>query len=76
MDEAGAIHQLDLLGALLSGAETLLLVGDHHQLPPQTHKDFSATKRHTYGTSHMEILIERQGYCSLFSLLFSTWNRV
>ena len=34
LDEAASTHKLDLLGATMCGAKTLLLVGDHHQLGP------------------------------------------
>eukprot|EP00854_Cymbomonas_tetramitiformis_P032809 gene32809-41794_t len=34
LDEAGAMLEPDALGTLLHGAKAVLLVGDHHQLPP------------------------------------------
>eukprot|EP00927_Polykrikos_kofoidii_P026979 TRINITY_DN23904_c0_g1_i1.p1 TRINITY_DN23904_c0_g1~~TRINITY_DN23904_c0_g1_i1.p1 ORF type:complete len:1202 (-),score=289.10 TRINITY_DN23904_c0_g1_i1:89-3694(-) len=34
LDEAGAMLEPDAIGTLLHGAEAVLLVGDHYQLPP------------------------------------------
>eukprot|EP00976_Prorocentrum_cordatum_P019688 398723-Prorocentrum_minimum.AAC.1 len=49
----------DALGCLLHGAKGLLLVGDHHQLPPFTKWQGAARER--YNVSLMERLVGGSG---------------
>lgn len=56
LDEAGAMHELDVLGALLCCASNVLLVGDHHQLPPAVSLHFKG--HDDYRRSTMQRLIE------------------
>ena len=52
LDEAGALLEPDAMGCLLHGARALLLVGDHHQLPPFT--KWPGAEREHYNVSLME----------------------
>ena len=54
IDEAGAMLEPDTIGCLLHGARALLLVGDHHQLPPFT--KWREADRNGYSVSLMERL--------------------
>ena len=61
LDEAGAMNEIDILGALMTSASSLVLVGDHLQLPPfsRLHKE----DHPTYNISLMQQLIESGIIC-------------
>eukprot|EP00931_Biecheleriopsis_adriatica_P036812 TRINITY_DN2115_c2_g1_i1.p1 TRINITY_DN2115_c2_g1~~TRINITY_DN2115_c2_g1_i1.p1 ORF type:complete len:972 (+),score=289.16 TRINITY_DN2115_c2_g1_i1:76-2991(+) len=59
LDEAGAMLEPDTIGTLLHGADALLLVGDHHQLPPFTR--WRDAERWQYNVSLMERLSGSHG---------------
>jgi len=54
LDEAGAMHQLDVLGALISGPKMVVMVGDHLQLRPVVENP----KPRSYSTSYDRSLLE------------------
>lgn len=58
LDEAGAMLEPDAIGCLLHGAKALLLVGDHHQLPPFSKWDGASDAK--YNVSLMERLSRRK----------------
>ena len=58
LDEAGSMLEPDAIGCLIHGAKALLLVGDHHQLPPFT--KWVGAEAEKYNVSLMERLARKK----------------
>lgn len=58
LDEAGSMLEPDAIGCLIHGAKALLLVGDHHQLPPFT--KWVGAEAAKYNVSLMERLARKK----------------
>jgi len=76
LDEAGAMHELDVLGTLLCGARSVVFVGDHLQLPPAVSLTFNKLNDNdpfkkddvAYGVSTMERLTSVLSPSHIFKL--------